>query len=91
MLPLGNSTTVAAERALHSIVFFFNVLVRFLQGHPLLLSVVTGSGFLAIRLWFVIGLQDKRAAVLTVLAEIHLADVPPGDREDIAAFTDRTI
>jgi hypothetical protein len=39
---------------------------------------------------FIIGLKDKRPPVPAVLAEINLADIPPGNRKDIPAFTDRT-
>jgi len=38
----------------------------------------------------VIHFKDKRSTVLTVLAEIHLAHISPGNREDIAALADRT-
>jgi len=38
----------------------------------------------------VIHFKDKRSPVLTILAEIHLAHISPGNREDIAALADRT-
>jgi hypothetical protein len=47
--------------------------------------------FFVFRRNFFIGFQHKRPAVSAGLAEIHLADIPSGNRIDIVAFADRTI
>jgi hypothetical protein len=39
----------------------------------------------------IVSFKDKGPPVFTALADIDLADVPSGYREDITAFTDRTV
>jgi hypothetical protein len=39
----------------------------------------------------VVSLNDKGTPVFTALAEIHLTNISPDHRKDIAAFTDRTV
>jgi hypothetical protein len=47
--------------------------------------------FFVFRRNFFIRFQNKRPAVFAALADIHLADIPPGYGIDIMAFADRTI
>jgi hypothetical protein len=94
MLPVRNRAAVIAQRALHRVILLFCVLVRFVH----VLSLRNGSLYslffrLVLSLIFhrvVIHFKDKRSPVPAALAEIHLADISPGNREDISALADRT-
>ena len=94
VFPVGNRAAVAAQRALHRVFLFFCILPRFVHilssryGH-LKRSFLLFSFPLAINR-IVIHFKDKRSPVLTILAEIHLTHISPGNREDIAALADRT-
>jgi len=45
--------------------------------------------FISARVRFIVNFENERSAVPAILAEIHLADISPGNGKDVAAFADR--
>jgi hypothetical protein len=85
---MGNGAAVTTQRALYYVIFFFCVLACFMHNRvPSLFDWL----FRFITFCFVIiYFKDKRSPVFAVLAEVYLPHIPPGDRENLPALTDRT-